>query len=269
MHLPFCLLVLATSGSVWAAPQQQQQPIASGSNPIASASSPVVAQSRDAAVYSDAGGYSGGGSGGYGAPSTGYGAPSAAYGAPSHQQQGGGWSSGGGGAGAPQGGGNNGYYYYYYPVQESKSDLHGPQAAYTATDSYGIDPFGIVAVLAIAGLVIAGLALLFPGWAYVKSDEHVYYRSNDGAGSILGLGKEDYRTLMSLVLAAIEGEDCFEKMMCDAGKLVKKVNKADTFLRLMEDFAPTSVSGNIKKLRTVMKKPDECKNVRCSKKKKQ
>jgi hypothetical protein len=64
--------------------------------------------------------------------------------------------------------------------KESKSDFHPQKEAYTATDSYGIDPLGIVAVLAIAGLVIAGLALLFPGWAYVKSDEHVYYRSNDG-----------------------------------------------------------------------------------------
>lgn len=52
-----------------------------------------------------------------------------------------------------------------------------------------------------------------------------------GASSVLGLSKEDYRTLTSLVLAAIEGEDCIEKMMCDAGKLVKKVKKADTFLR--------------------------------------
>jgi len=84
----------------------------------------------------------------------------------------------------------------------------------------------------------------------------------------LGLSKEDYRTLTSLVLAAIEGEDCLEKMMCDAGKLVKKVKKADTFLRLMEDFAPSSVSGNIKKLRTAMKKPEECKNMSCGKKKK-
>lgn len=40
------------------------------------------------------------------------------------------------------------------------------------------------------------------------------------------------------------------------------------FDRLMEDFAPSSVSGNIKKLRVAMKKPDECKNVTCSKKKK-
>lgn len=64
--------------------------------------------------------------------------------------------------------------------KESKSDYHPPKEAYTATDSYGIDPLGIIAVLAIAGLVIAGLALLFPGWAYVKSDENVYYRSNNG-----------------------------------------------------------------------------------------
>jgi len=84
----------------------------------------------------------------------------------------------------------------------------------------------------------------------------------------MGFSKEDYRTLTSLVLAAIEGEECFEKMMCNAGQLVKKVKKADTFLRLMEDFAPASVSGNIKKLRTAMKKPEECKKMTCSSNKK-
>lgn len=65
--------------------------------------------------------------------------------------------------------------------QESKTDYHAsPSETYAATDSYGIDPIGIISVLAVAGLVIAGLALLFPGWAYVRSDESVYYRSNDG-----------------------------------------------------------------------------------------
>lgn len=244
------------------APQNQQIPAAQQQ---AAASAPV-AQNRDAPVYPEtsyASGFSSGGNAGaqYAAPSASYGAPQAAYGAPAQQaqqQQPGSYA---------QPSGNTGYYYYYYPVQESKADYHPPKEAYTATDSYGIDPLGIIAVLAVAGLVIAGLALLFPGWAYVKSDEHVYYRSNDGAPSVLGLSKEDYRTLTSLVLAAIEGEDCFESMICDAGKLVKKVKKADTFLRIMEDFAPSSVSTNIKKLRTAMKKPEECKNVSCGKKK--
>jgi len=259
------LLTIAMAVATIAAPQNQQIP-ANQQQPQAAASAPV-AQSRDAPVYQDAGyngGFSSGGNAGanYAAPQSGYGAPQAAYGAPAQQQQQGNYA---------QPSGNNGYYYYYYTVQESKADYQhaAPKDAYTATDSYGIDPLGIIAVLAIAGLVIAGLALLFPGWAYVKSDEHVYYRSNDGTPSVLGLSKEDYRTLTSLVLAAIEGEDCFEKMMCDAGKLVKKVKKADTFLRIMEDFAPSSVSGNIKKLRTVMKKPEECKNVVCTKKKAQ
>ena len=49
--------------------------------------------------------------------------------------------------------------------------------------------------------------------------------------SFLGLNKEDYKTLTSLVLSAIEGEDCIDKLMCDAGKLVKKVKQADAFLR--------------------------------------
>ena len=47
----------------------------------------------------------------------------------------------------------------------------------------------------------------------------------------MGLSKEDYRTLTSLVLTAIEGEDCIDKMLCDAGKLVKKVKQADAYLR--------------------------------------
>lgn len=259
MHQKLTLLTIALIATLaHGAPQSQQIP-SNPQQPQAAASSPAVAQSRDAPVYAD-GGYGGG----YSAPSTAYGAPQAAYGAPAAGQ---GQGQAAGGYGQP--GGNNGYYYYYYPVQESKADYHPPKEAYTATDSYGIDPLGIVAVLAIAGLVIAGLALLFPGWAYVKSDEHVYYRSNNDSGSLLGLSKEDYRTLTSLVLAAVEGEDCIEKMMCDAGKLVKKVKKADTFLRLMEDFAPSSVSGNIKKLRVAMKKPEqECKNTTCGKKKK-
>lgn len=57
------------------------------------------------------------------------------------------------------------------------------------------------------------------------------YFAITGTPSLLGLNKEDFLTLTSLVLAAIEGEDCIEKMMCDASKLVKKVKKADTFLR--------------------------------------
>lgn len=65
-------------------------------------------------------------------------------------------------------------------LQESKTDYAPAKEAYHPADSYGIDPLGIISVLAIAGLVIAGLALLFPGWAYVKSDENVYYRSNNG-----------------------------------------------------------------------------------------
>ncbi|CAG7730467.1 unnamed protein product [Allacma fusca] len=236
--------------------QQQQQQQA--------ASSQTVAQSRDAPVYSDAqysqGGYAAGASaaGSYpaAAASTSYGAPASGYGAPAT------------GGNYAQPGGNQGYYYYYYPEQKESASYHAPKETYTATDSYGIDPLGIIAVLAVAGLVIAGLALLFPGWAYVRSDENVYYRSLDGGSpSFLGLTKEDYHTLTSLVLTAIEGEDCIEKMMCDAGKLVKKVKKADAFLRVMEDLAPTTVAGTIKKLRTAMKKGEECKNMGCAKKK--
>lgn len=270
MHLQkLTLLTITMAVAAFGAPQNQQIPAAQQQQqPAASA---PVAQNREAPVYPEtsyAGGFSSGGNAGaqYAAPAASYGAPQAAYGAPAQQpgqqqqQQQGSYA---------QPSGNTGYYYYYYPVQESKADYHPQKEAYTATDSYGIDPLGIIAVLAVAGLVIAGLALLFPGWAYVKSDEHVYYRSNDGTPSVLGLSKEDYKTLTSLVLAAIEGEDCsIEKMMCDAGKLVKKVKKADTFLRIMEDFAPSSVSTSIKKLRTAMKNPEECKNnVTCGKKK--
>jgi len=267
MHLQkLTLLTICMGMAVMAAPQAQQLQ----AQPQAQASAPV-AQSRDAPVYSDntyaASGYqpaaaNAGGQYAQGATAA-YSQPQATYTAAASQQ------GGYGGGGQPSGQGNNaGYYYYYYPVQqESKTDYAPAKEAYHPADSYGIDPLGIISVLAIAGLVIAGLALLFPGWAYVKSDENVYYRSNNGTPSLLGLNKEDFLTLTSLVLAAIEGEDCIEKMMCDASKLVKKVKKADTFLRIMEDFAPVSVSGNIKKLRTAMKKSDECKNVSCGKKK--
>jgi len=266
MHLQkLTLLTICMGMAVMAAPQAQQLQ----AQPQAQASAPV-AQSRDAPVYSDntyaASGYQPAAANAGGqyanAATAAYSQPQATYAAAASQQ------GGYGGGGQPSGQGNNaGYYYYYYPVQESKTDYAPAKEAYHPADSYGIDPLGIISVLAIAGLVIAGLALLFPGWAYVKSDENVYYRSNNGTPSLLGLNKEDFLTLTSLVLAAIEGEDCIEKMMCDASKLVKKVKKADTFLRIMEDFAPISVSGNIKKLRTAMKKSDECKNVSCGKKK--
>ncbi|ODM97197.1 hypothetical protein Ocin01_09492 [Orchesella cincta] len=266
MHLQkLTLLTICMGMAAMAAPQAQQLQ----AQPQAQASAPV-GQSRDAPVYSDsqyaasgyqaaatsAGQYTNGAAASYSQPQAQYAAAASSQG-----------GYGGGGQPSGNGNGNAGYYYYYYPVQESKTDYAPAKEAYHPSDSYGIDPLGIISVLAIAGLVIAGLALLFPGWAYVKSDENVYYRSNNGAPSLLGLSKDDFLTLTSLVLAAIEGEDCIEKMMCDASKLVKKVKKADTFLRIMEDFAPTSVSGNIKKLRTTMKKSDECKNVSCGKKK--
>jgi len=249
--------------AVMAAPQAQSQ-LPAQQQPQAAASQ-QVAQSRDAPIY-DTGysqGYQANSAAGYSAaaPTSQYGAPAAAYGSPAAATPSGQY--------AQNPGGNSGYYYYYYPVQEQKeaASYHAPKETYAATDSYGIDPLGIIAVLAVAGLVIAGLALLFPGWAYVRSDESVYYRSLDGGSpSFLGLSKEDYRTLTSLVLTAIEGEDCIDKMLCDAGKLVKKVKQADAFLRVMEDLAPTSVSGTIKKLRTAMKKGEECKNVGCAKK---
>jgi hypothetical protein len=244
--------------------QQLQQGGASGQQ---------VAQSRDAPVYADAGyganaGYSSAGQGGYpaAAASSSYGVPSGGYGGAAGGAAAGGYGGAAGGAGQP--GGNTGYYYYYYPVQEQKEQYIAPKESYQATDSYGIDPLGIIAVLAVAGLVIAGLALLFPGWAYVRSDENVYYRGLDGMPSFLGMNKDDYRALTSLVLTAIEGEDCMDKMMCDASKLVKRVKKADSYLKFMEELAPTSVSNTIKKLRTAMKKGDECtKSVTCAKKK--
>lgn len=65
----------------------------------------------------------------------------------------------------------------------------------------------------------------------INNNNEILFAGSSPSSSLLGLSKEDYRTLTSLVLAAIEGEDCIEKMMCDAGKLVKKVKKADTFLR--------------------------------------
>lgn len=266
------LLTMAMALAVTAAPQVQQMS-ASQQQPVASASN-QVAQSREAPAYPDSGystgfGAGGGAAGGYpaAASSSQYGAPSGGYGAPAAAA-----SSSAYGAPQPGQGGNTGYYYYYYPVQEQKeaSSYHPPKENYVASDSYGIDPLGIIAVLAVAGLVIAGLALLFPGWAYVRSDENVYYRALQAAPSLMSMSKEDFRIVTSLVLAAVEGEDCMDKIICDASKLVKKVKKADTWLKVMEDLTPKSVSSSIKKLRAAMKKNgDECtKAVVCPAKKK-
>jgi len=258
------LLTIAMAMASTAAPQaqqqqssaqQQQQPVASASNQIA--------QSREAPAYPDSGYSTGFGAGG-GAGYAGGAATSSAYGAPAAGGYGGVPAAAASSAyGAPQAaaGGNTGYYYYYYPVQEQKeaASYHPQKENYVASDSYGIDPLGIIAVLAVAGLVIAGLALLFPGWAYVRSDENVYYRALQAAPSLMSMSKEDFRIVTSLVLAAVEGEDCIDKIMCDASKLVKKVKKADSWLKVMEEMAPTSVSSTIKKLRSAMKKGDECK----------
>ena len=59
----------------------------------------------------------------------------------------------------------------------------------------------------------------------------VYLCVTAASSSFLGLTKSDYLTLTSLVVSAVEGERCMDKMMCDAGKLVKKVKRAETFLR--------------------------------------
>jgi hypothetical protein len=229
-----------------------------------------VAQSREAPVYPESSYTTGYAAGGAGAATGGYpaAAASSAYGAPAA----GGYATGGQQGGySAQPGGNTGYYYYYYPVQEQKeaSAYSPPKENYQATDSYGIDPLGIIAVLAVAGLVIAGLALLFPGWAYVRSDESVYYRASNGISKFLGMSSEDYKTIMTLVLKAIDGEDCVEKTMCGVGKLVKKkVKNAEGYLKVVEDYAPTSVAANVHKLRTIMKKGEECsKAVTCAKKK--
>lgn len=187
---------------------------------------------------------------------------------------------------------NSGYYYYYYPLNSfapSDGDQHPHLHTHhhnvkihTSEDTGGGEQppkgsglvnfihniqhgrFKALEPLFMAVSSFMGMAMMF-FFSMIFMPRLSHFKSRADVPN-----QRPPTSLSDVVLKAIDGQDCNERLFCEAGRVLRVFHLADNrFVKFFQRLAPETVASGIEKARRMANINKKCIQIQCKKRPKQ
>ncbi|XP_049805183.1 uncharacterized protein LOC126248332 [Schistocerca nitens] len=171
-----------------------------------------------------------------------------------------------------------GYYYYFYPIKglvkqeesnkqneasgmkndmstsQSMTDMVHMDASEMSDSQKNVEPL----FMAIAGFI--GMAVMYivsvlflPKFGSLRSREIVALKS----------APDDLSGLTKVVFEALDGKDCSERIICEIGQTIRRMQLDRKSIRVMELLLPPGPAKQLQKIRQAASKREKCAFVQC------